>query len=139
MPLTADTMVITPAVSRALSALLPGSPLPGVTAMFRQTAIRLYYSGDKIEGIKAFRGENEVSLNTGYSPEKGKYFVEIPDVAAQYLDDGYVVDFGDKGTVTVNGLSYVYLALIYSSETDLLNVVKAIYEYNRAAEIFFAS
>lgn len=107
--------------------------------MFRQTAIRLYYSGDKIEGITASRDGNEVSLNTGYSPEKGKYFVEIPDVAAQYLDDGYVVDFGDKGTVTVNGLSYVYLALIYSNDTDLLNVVKAIYEYNRAAEIFFAS
>ena len=132
-------MVITPAVSRALSALLPGSPLPGVTAMFRQTAIRLYYSGDKIEGITASRGENEVSLNTGYSPEKKKYYVEIPDVAAQYLDDNYVVTFGNEGSVTVNGLSYVYLALIYNNDTDLLNVIKAIYEYNRAAEIFFAS
>ena len=78
-------------------------------------------------------------MNTGYSPEKKKYYVEIPDVAAQYLDDNYVVTFGNEGSVTVNGLSYVYLALKNSSDTDLLNVVKAIYEYNRAAEIFFAS
>ena len=122
--------------------LINNSSVSGLSAslcLVSQTAIRLYYSGDKIEGIKAFRGENEVSLNTGYSPEKGKYFVEIPDVAAQYLDDGYVVTFGNEGSVTVNGLSYVYLALIYSNDTDLLNVVKAIYEYNRAAEIFFAS
>ena len=122
--------------------LINNSTVTGLSAslcLVSQTAIRLYYSGDKIEGITAYRDGNELSLNTGYSPEKGKYFVEIPDVAAQYLDDGYEVDFGDKGTVTVNGLSYVYLALIYSNDTDLHNVVKALFEYNRAAEIFFAS
>ena len=146
----ADTVLIAPTVEIADvtektvedKQLKNNSTVTGLSASLcldSQTAIRLYYSGDKIEGITASRDGNEVSLNTGYSPEKGKYFVEIPDVAAQYLDDDYEVTFGNEGSVTVSGLSYVYLALIYSNDTDLLNVVKAIYEYNRAAEIFFAS
>ena len=104
-----------------------------------QTAIRLYYTGDEITGITATRGGSAVAVNTGYSEEKQKYYVELPNVAAQYLDDNYVVTFGDKGNVTVNGFSYVYLALTKSEDADLKHVVRAIYEYNSAAEAFFHS
>ena len=115
------------------------SDLRATLRLDSQTAIRLYYAGDEITGIAASREGTEVSVNTGYSSEKSSYYVEIPNVAAQYLDNNYVVTFGDKGSVTVNGLSYVFLVLKNSTDTDLLNVVKAIYEYNTAAEAFFIS
>ena len=115
------------------------SDLRATLRLDSQTAIRLYYAGDEITGIAASREGTEVSVNTGYFSEKSRYYVEIPNVAAQYLDDNYVVTFGDKGSVTVNGLSYVFLVLKNSTDTDLLNVVKAIYEYNTAAEAFFIS
>lgn len=105
----------------------------------RETAIRVYYTGKAIKGITALFDDDDVDIVTGRS--NGMNFVEIPNIPAKHLDDYYVVDFGTYGTVTVNGLSYCYLVLKYYQNdpdySDLVSTVKAVYEYNRAAEAFF--
>ncbi len=100
-----------------------------------QTALRLYYSGDYMANITVTRAGKTVKIKKGRTG--GDNYIEIPNIPAHYLDDDLVVDFGDKGNATVSAYSYYYLVLAKSTNEKLKNTVKAMYEYNTAADTYF--
>jgi hypothetical protein len=73
----------------------------------------------------------------------GEYVVKIENIAANDLDTKYSVKIGkgeDAMTVTCSALSYAYSVLTNLPEnTDLCNLVKAMYLYNDAANEYFNS
>ncbi|MBQ2687867.1 MAG: hypothetical protein IJF52_04490 [Clostridia bacterium] len=65
--------------------------------------------------------------------DKGEYFeVKVEGILAQNLDSDCIVEVGNL-TLNYNALSYGDLAL-KGSNTNLQNVVKALYAYNQAAK-----
>ena len=72
----------------------------------------------------------------------GMYYVDVVSVAAQDLDENYTVTINDGTTVTtvtVSALSYCHRVLIADPDnTNLNNLVKALYLYNSAANDYFA-
>ena len=101
-----------------------------------ETALRVYYTGDKINGITAKHGDESVTLKTDTSRDMN--YVEIKNISAYNLGDDYVITFGDKGTLKVSPYSYCYLVMKNSNDVKLQNTVKALYEYCEAAKIFFS-
>jgi len=101
-----------------------------------ETALRVYYTGDKINGITAKHGDETVDLTPGTSRDMN--YVEIKNISAYNLGDDYVITFGDKGTLKVSPYSYCYLVMKNSNDVKLQNTVKALYEYCEAAKIFFS-
>lgn len=100
-------------------------------------SIRLHYTGD----AETITVSDDAVFVTGY--ENGKNYVEIQNIAAQNLDQTYLVTFGEKGSVTVSALTYAYSILRTYSEnenkTNICNTVRAMYLYNQAAKAYFAS
>ena len=70
------------------------------------------------------------------------YYIEIPDISAKDLDEKFTVTT-DGTTIKASALTYAYNTLITYSEkaeqTDLCNVVKALYKYSEAANEYFAN
>jgi len=100
-----------------------------------ETALRVYYTGDKINGITAKHGDKTIALTPGTSRDMN--YVEIKNISAYNLGDDYVITFGDKGTLKVSPYSYCYLVMNNSTDVKLQNTVKALYEYCVAAKNFF--
>ena len=101
-----------------------------------ETALRVYYKGDVIDGITAKHGDETVALPSGTSRDMN--YVEIKNISAYNLGDDYVITFGDKGTLKVSPYSYCCLVMNNSNDVKLKNTVKALYEYCEAAKIFFS-
>ncbi|MBR2832583.1 MAG: InlB B-repeat-containing protein [Oscillospiraceae bacterium] len=70
------------------------------------------------------------------------YVVQIPDIAAQDLDKAYtiVATNGDSTyTISAYALTYAYQVIKAEDRTDAIrDLVKALYEYNQAANAYFA-
>ena len=100
-----------------------------------ETALRVYYTGDEINGITAKHGDETIALTSGTSRDMN--YVEIKNIPAYDLSDDYVITFGDKGTATVSPYSYCCLVMNNSTDVKLQNTVKALYEYCESAKNFF--
>ena len=101
-----------------------------------ETALRIYYTGDEINGITAKHGAETVALTSGTSRDMN--YVEIKNISAYNLGDDYEITFGDKGALKVSPYSYCCIAMNNSNDVKLKNTVKALYEYCEAAKIFFS-
>ena len=101
-----------------------------------ETALRVYYTGDEINGITAKHGDETIALTSGTSRDMN--YVEIKNISAYNLGDDYEITFGDKGALKVSPYSYCCIAMNNSNDVKLKNTVKALYEYCEAAKIFFS-
>ena len=101
-----------------------------------ETALRIYYTGDEINGITAKHGDETIALTSGTSRDMN--YVEIKNISAYNLGDDYEITFGDKGALKVSPYSYCCIAMNNSNDVKLKNTVKALYEYCEAAKIFFS-
>lgn len=104
-----------------------------------QTVLRFYFTLDegkisdytfKVAGKKVTPVEKD-----------GKYYVEATNIHAKDLDKVYTVTVSSAAgtviTIKASGLSYAYKVLNSSDDTDLVNLVKGLYLYNRAADTYF--
>lgn len=85
---------------------------------------------------------NSQTLKAFYEEESKRYCVDIPDIHAVYLDHTYTVTVTNNTTSkahTVNAsvLSWVNLAISKSTDTKQVNMAKALYLYNQAADTLF--
>ena len=101
-----------------------------------KTTIRFYFqlTGDKTIGEYTFLvdGVETVPTQTG-----SLYYVDVPNVAAKDLDVMHTVSVGGL-SVSYGGLSYVNQMMNWTSATEAgLNMAKALYLYNQAANTYF--
>ena len=98
------------------------------------TEIKVYFSGDSASGVAC-----TVNGKTVTQQQEGDYFViTINNIAAQNLSDFYEIAIGGM-TIRYSALSYAYAVTSNTSETDtnLVNLVKYLYDYNVKAKLFF--
>jgi len=94
-----------------------------------ETAIKHYFIVEDKENIPEFKVNGKVVK----AVDKGEYIeVKVEGILAQNLDSDCIVEVGNL-TLNYNALSYGDLAL-KGSNTNLQNVVKALYAYNQAAK-----
>lgn len=95
------------------------------------TEIRVYYKGEQTCTV------NGEAVTGVAANEDGYYFVTVPNVSANALDTVQTVVIGDY-TVKYSAMSYVYGVLSYTdADANLVNLVKALYNYNQAANAYF--
>ena len=83
-----------------------------------------------------------VEVTPEYHKAKDRYYVIIPDIASAYLDLMYKVEVIHNETnetyvVDTCVLSWVKSTLETSTNTAAINLAKALYYYNQAANIHF--
>lgn len=82
------------------------------------------------------------TLEAFYEAESKRYCVDILDIPAAYLDHTYPVTVTNKTTgkihtVNASVLSWVNLAIRKSNNEEQVNMAKALYLYNQAANTLF--
>ncbi len=105
-----------------------------------KTSLRFYFDSAFTDSYTVTDSSNNaVAFNTGNS--NGRFYIEVPDIAAKDLDKAYTIAFGDY-RITSSALTYAYNALSYYSDnaqkTALCNLVKSLYKYNTAAKAVLA-
>jgi hypothetical protein len=115
-----------------------GIKLSSATLMLEtETSVRIYFqlTGSKTIDDYTFYvdGKEVTPIEKG-----GKYYVEITDIAAQDLDQTYTIVVGGL-TIKYSGLSYVNTVIKNPATAGeaLVNAAKAIFAYNKLAEIYF--
>ena len=104
------------------------------------TTIRFYFNLDGTKSIDEYTfyvdGVETIPVQSG----ENQYYVDKVNVAAKDLDEMVTVTVGGL-TVKYCGLSYVrQVAVLYPDNYSeaLVNVAKALYAYNQAANAYFA-
>lgn len=97
------------------------------------TSLRIYFTATA-EALAALENDGvEVFRNNA----NGYYYVEQANIAACDLDTVYSFTI-DSVTVKASALSYAYVALnATTSNSNIQNLVKALYLYNQAANSYF--
>lgn len=102
-----------------------------------ETKIRIYFkvkSGYQISDFTFTIDATEVTpVQSG-----DEYYIEKANVAAKDLDTMYTFRLGNRQLVYC-GLSYVNQVLTYSKDDKLINLAKALYCYNQAANAYFGA
>lgn len=105
-----------------------------------ETTIRHYFkltSGDITDHTFLLDGEVVTPVNeTGTS----YWYIDVPNIVSKDLDKVYVLE-ADGMTIEYSALSYAYAVLnAYGNDAAkgaMCNAVRALYEYNRAANAYF--
>lgn len=118
-----------------------GAEYYGLSLLLRtKTLLRFYYLSEPADISVSDSENNAVAYNTGRT--QGMFYIEIPDISAKDLDERFTVT-ADGTTVKASALTYAYNSLITYSEkaeqSELCNVVKALYKYCEAANEFIAN
>jgi hypothetical protein len=140
--LSAQDQVLVDANASAYAHSVTGSEAgiraSGITLVLEtETAVRVLFTldGSKTIDQYTFKVDGEVvqpQLRGG-----NVYFIEIPNIAAQNLDDIYNVTVGGL-TVRYGGLSYVNQINNLSNATEIQkDMAKALFAYCKAAEGYF--
>jgi hypothetical protein len=103
-----------------------------------ETILKVTFAGTDVAQYSfTVDGEPVSAVKSGSS-----YVVKIPNIAAQDLDKAYtiVATNGDSTyTISAYALTYAYQVLKAEDRTDAIrDLVKALYEYNQAANAYFA-
>lgn len=121
-----------------------GLKLSGVTAVtWASTAIRIKFTildQTALDNSSFTFAGNDVELIP--DDEEGKYYFELKNIYANNLNAPYSLVMtntnGDTNTITYAVTDYVRSVLRNSDDTNLINLSKALYLYNRAAIAYFA-
>ena len=101
-----------------------------------ETKIRIYFKLAEGKTLEDFTftidGVEVTPVQSG-----DEYYIEKANVAAKDLDIMYTFCLGNR-QLTYCGLSYVNQVLTYSRDEKLINLAKALYAYNQAANAYFA-
>ena len=102
-----------------------------------ETTARIYFklTGSKTIDQYTFMVDGKV---VQAKPNGALYYVEIPNIAAQHLDEMHTVTVGGL-TIRYGGLSYVNQVIKnpqYATE-EMTNTAKALFAYNKMAENYF--
>ena len=128
----------------------PGvSFVAGSLVLESETTIQLYFKVDEGEiGDYTFKVGKSVKEPKAKTVQVGDdtiecWMIEIPNVAAKDLDKVYSTAVTNAAGVKVlvvkySALSYAYSTLQNSTDEKLINLVKGIYLYNQAANVYFA-
>ena len=109
-----------------------------------ETTLRHFFKLESGHSVSEYAFTVDGTSVTPVSRSEG-YCVEIPDIVAKNLGKSYAVTVsltsgGDAVTITnYSALSYGYRALNNSTDEALLNLVKALYLYNRKADAYFTA
>ena len=92
--------------------------------------------------IDAYGVEHTEVVATEYDSVYDEYYVDILDIAAPYLDYMYKIvvtntESGDTYEVSTSVLVWAKLIMQKSTNTAQVNLAKAVYYYNQAANTFF--
>ena len=104
------------------------------------TTVRHYFvtkSGYDIEDFTFTLGGEKITPTY----KDGKYYIDITDISANNLDETYTVTIVDPAgmqyDLSYGALSYAYNVLHIQAGNSLVNLMKALYLYNRAADAYF--
>ena len=116
--------------------------LKGTTLVLEsETSLRVYFqiqpTGSIADVTTHTVDGKTVDIQSRVIDEKTWYYLEVADINARNLDTEYTFVIGGY-TIKYSALSYAYTTLKSSTETGLLNAVKALYLYSVAAEVYFA-
>ena len=114
-----------------------------------ETELRIYFTleeGSSVEDYLFTLPETEKTLEVKYSEDKQKYYVVIPHILANHLQDMYTVKVltadGQTEIVDIHygPFSYAYYVIStgYLGE-EWSNLLKAMYYYNQAALEYVAN
>lgn len=131
---TADTLA---SYKMSKSAAVPdGLTLTEVTLILNtRTAFRLYFKTDNIGAYTFSLDGNE--LKPSYIADEDLYYIELADIHAKELDTGHTLSINNECDISFCALSYAYSVLKADSDTNIVNVCKALYLYNEAANAYF--
>ncbi|MBP3647298.1 MAG: hypothetical protein J6K55_12855, partial [Clostridia bacterium] len=114
------------------------------------TYLRVYYKLDAGQSIDNFEFKLVAPTYDGTTntlelipvADAGLYYVDIKDIPAAYLDHVYKIVVTSKETnetyiLNTSVLAWIKNVLIYSNNTKQINMAKAMYLYNQAANEFF--
>ena len=99
-----------------------------------KTTIKVYFGGANAATVSCTVNDKAVTQE-----KEGDYYViAIENIAAQNLSDTYEIKIGGL-TINYSALSYAYAVVsnINETDTDLINLVKYLYDYNLKAKCFF--
>ena len=107
--------------------------------LFSETSIRIYFnlSDGSTMNDYTFAVTDTAGQLVDYKINAESNYLEIPNIGATKLDELYTITAEKDGTqalsIRYGAFSYIYNKLSSSNE-NLVNVVKALYAYNKAAE-----
>ena len=99
-----------------------------------KTTIKVYFGGTNAATVSCMVNGEAVTQE-----KEGDYYViAIENIAAQNLSDTYEIKIGGL-TINYSALSYAYAVVsnVNETDTDLINLVKYLYDYNLKAKSFF--
>ncbi len=110
------------------------------------TSINLLFALDSGRSIGEYTFlADGVNVSANVTQDGSLYRLTIPDIAAKELDTEHTVRIergGEALTLTCSALSYAYNTLVlYENRTEktaLCELVRSLYAYNRAADVYFA-
>ena len=102
-------------------------------SMLSNTTLRLFFKADDITDVKFMNGAKELEIGKN----NVLYFVEIANITPDKLSNDFTVSISDGGLVTYSPMTYCYQVSQTSNDAALVNLVKAIAQYNDAAEAYF--
>ena len=105
-------------------------------SMLSKTTLRLFFEMQDADNVSVRMGMDPLPIGKN----NDLYYVEIPDITPENLENDFTVsiyDGGDEGFVQYSPLTYCYSVAKRSQDTALVNLVKAIAQYQTAAESYF--
>ena len=102
-------------------------------SMLSNTTLRLFFEADDINGVTIMNGAEELEIGVN----NGLYFVEIENISPDKLSNDFTVFISDDGMVIYSPMTYCCQVSQTSNDAALVNLVKAIAQYNDAAEAYF--
>jgi hypothetical protein len=126
------------AYSHVISGTETGLQLYNATLLLEtETSIRVYFKLTRTKTIDDYRFYVNGKLVEA-KMASNQYYVEIPNIAAQDLDEMHTVSVGGL-TIRYGGLSYVNQVVKNSQYVGkaMTDIAKAIFTYNKMAEAYF--
>ena len=103
--------------------------------------VRQYFTLEAGRDINAYTFTLDGAVVTPVLSSANKYYVALPNIAAKDLDVVHqysVTDGTNTYSFSFSALSYVYKAITGSTQESMINLAKALFLYNQAANEYFA-